>query len=117
MRAASLDQPKEQWPGVLALEGNRASALQMGHAAVARAGRVSAPSGLPTEFAVRHCAEAYRQLGTVYATFGEWNEARAAAERAVSCWRKLANAGSKMVVPAELDRAEHLLQEAATHLL
>jgi hypothetical protein len=68
------------------------------------------------DLAIRHRAQAYRALATVYAALGEWKDARAAAERAVSAWRQLANAGSTMVVQAEADQAERLLQEASTHL-
>jgi hypothetical protein len=68
------------------------------------------------EVAKGKIADAYRQLGAVHATFGEWLEARAAAERADAAWRQLAEAGSKAINRTQVDKAEALLKEASAHL-
>jgi tetratricopeptide (TPR) repeat protein len=107
---------EEALAAALALDGNRAGAVEIAQKAVARAERVSSAPGSEMDIAIRHRAEAYHELGAVYAAFSEWKDARAAAERAVSAWRQLANAGSKMVVPAEADQAEGLLRNASARL-
>jgi len=107
---------EEALAAALALDGNRAAAVEIAQRAVASAERVSPAPGSERDVAIRHRAEAYRALGTVYAALGEWKDARAAAERAVSAWRQLAEAGSTMVVQTEADQAERLFQEASTHL-
>lgn len=106
---------EEAIAAALALQGDRASALEGAQRAVARAERLKSSAGYSQEVAISRLAEAYRQLGSVHATFGEWKEARTSAERATGLWRQLAQTGSKMVVQAEADRAEALLKEASAH--
>jgi hypothetical protein len=107
---------EEALAAALALDRSRAAALEIAQRAVTSAERVSPAPGSETDRAIRHRAEAYRVLGTVYAAFGEWKDACVAAERAVSAWRQLANAGSTMLVQTEADQAERLLLEASAHL-
>lgn len=99
-----------------ALEGDRNAALEMARRAVARSERIASQPGVDREVAKGKIADAYRQLGAVHATFGEWLEARAAAERADAAWRQLAEAGSKAINRTQVDKAEALLKEASAHL-
>jgi hypothetical protein len=55
-------------------------------------------------------------LGALHATFGDWQEARTAAERANTAWRQLAEAGSKAINRAQAEQAEALQKEASAHL-
>jgi tetratricopeptide (TPR) repeat protein len=107
---------EEALAGALALDGNRGAALDVAQKAIARVARISPAPGSESDLAIRRRAEAYRELGAVYATFGEWSDARAAAERALSAWRQLENTRSTMVVQAEADEAEQLLRQASAHL-
>ncbi len=99
---------------LLAHEGDRSGAPEMARKAVARAEQVSV-AGSERDRKARYVAKAYRVLASVQAAFGNWNEARAAAEQSVSGWRQLIASGSGLVDRAEAARAEALLRECSAH--
>jgi tetratricopeptide (TPR) repeat protein len=97
----------------LAHEGDRVTALSMAQAAVARAERVSIEGDRGRM--APYVPMAYLSLASVHETSGNWKEARAAAQRSVDEYHKLAASGRR-VKSAEVTRAEALLQECVAHL-
>jgi serine/threonine protein kinase/tetratricopeptide (TPR) repeat protein len=96
----------------LAQQGDRTSSLEMARKAVAQAEKASTP--VP-DMAVRAMARAYKSLATVDATFGEWSEARTAAERSVAAYKQLIASGKGYAHPADLALVETLLQDCLAH--
>jgi tetratricopeptide (TPR) repeat protein len=101
----------QQWLAeALAEQGDRAGALEMAHKAVERAEKFPDPKTV-----TNHVARTYVSLAKVEATLGEWNDARAAAERAVAGFKQELAAGTGYVHPADLAGAEALLQDSIAH--
>ena len=59
---------------------------------------------------------AYQNLANIEVIFGNWSEARVAAQRAVDGWRQIIASGSPRADPIRLARAEALLQDCNAHL-
>jgi tetratricopeptide (TPR) repeat protein len=97
----------------LAHEGDRATALSMAQAAVARAERVSIEGDRGRM--APYVPMAYLSLASIHEISGNWKEARTAVQRSVDEYHKLAASGRR-IKTAELSRAEALLQECAAHL-
>jgi hypothetical protein len=87
----------------------------MARKAIARAERISAPDS-ERDRVTRNVASAYQNLATVEVTFGNWSEARVAAQRAVDGWRQMIASGSRRADPAKLALAEALLKDCNAHL-
>lgn len=96
----------------LAQQGDRSGALEMAHAAVARAEKIPAPEA---DMTLRYVTKAYRSLASVQASLGEWNDARASVERALAGYKQLLATGKGYAQPSDLAGAEALLQECITH--
>jgi tetratricopeptide (TPR) repeat protein len=100
---------------MLAHQGNHPEALEMARKAIARAEQLSVPDS--ERFRVtRAVAIAYQNLATVEVIFGNWSEARVAAQHAVDGWRQAMAAGSGLADPAKVARAEALLKDCNAHL-
>ena len=97
----------------LAHEGDNSAALTTVKAAVARAERASSESERARM--APYVSMAYLSLASVQEISGNWNEARAAAQRAVDGYHQLAASGRR-VKAADVTRAETLLQECVAHL-
>jgi tetratricopeptide (TPR) repeat protein len=100
---------------LLAHQGDHPGALEMARKALARAGRISAADS-EQDLVTRSVASAYQSLATVEAIFGNWGEARAAAQRAVDGWRQMIASGSRRADPAKVALAEALLKDCNAHL-
>ncbi len=87
----------------------------MARKAIARAERISAPDS-ERDRVTRSVASAYQNLAKVEVTFGNWSEARAAAQRAVDGWRQMIASGSRRADPAQAALAEALLKDCNAHL-
>jgi tetratricopeptide (TPR) repeat protein len=98
----------------LADKGDQAGALAMARQVVARAEKISLPAS-EADRVKSFTASAYYNLAAVEAKFGNQGEARAAAERALAGWRRM-TPGSKTFDPAEVARAEAMIQESAARL-
>jgi hypothetical protein len=59
---------------------------------------------------------AYQNLANIEVIFGNWSEARAAAQLAVEGWREIVASGSPRADPIRLARAEALLKDCDAHL-
>ncbi len=100
---------------ILTQQGRQAEALEVARKAIARAEQESAPDS-ELDRRARGIAEAYQTLAGVEASFGNWTEAQAAAQRAVDGWKNMAAMGSLRVDNAKAARAEALLQDCNAHL-
>jgi serine/threonine protein kinase/tetratricopeptide (TPR) repeat protein len=100
---------------ILAHLGDHPGALEMVRKAIGRAERVSAPES-ERDRVTRGVTMAYQSLATVEATFGNWSEARAAAQRAVDGWQQMIASGSKRTDPAKVALAQALLKNCDAHL-
>jgi hypothetical protein len=100
---------------ILAHQGDHPGALEMARKAIGRAEQVSAPDS-ERDRVTRSVAMAYQNLATVQAIFGNWSEARVAAQRAVDGWRQLIASGSRRADPAKVALAEALLKDCNAHL-
>jgi tetratricopeptide (TPR) repeat protein len=100
---------------ILARQGDHTGALAMAREAIGRAEQVSAPES-DRYRVTRGVATAYQCLAKVEATFGNWNEARVAAQRAVDAWRQVIASGSWRADPAQVAGAEALLKDCSGHL-
>jgi serine/threonine protein kinase len=94
----------------LAEQGDRVGALELARQVVERAEKYPDP-----ETRANHVARAYNSLAKVEATLGEWNDARAAAERAVAGYKQVLASGKGYAHPADLAGAEALLEECIAH--
>jgi serine/threonine protein kinase len=98
---------------LLAQQGDAASARDMARAAITRS--ETASSAAPGNDHLRsYVAAAYAALGTVEETLGDCKAARAAGERALSDWQRLAASGSKWVDKAASARADATLKRCET---
>jgi len=100
---------------LLARQGDRPGALEMAQKAIKLAEQLSAPDS-DRDRVTRSIAMAYQNLAAVQTIFGNWSEARLAAQRAVDGWRQIITSGSRRADPVRLARAEALLQNCDAHL-
>jgi len=100
---------------ILAHQGDHPGALELARKAIARAERLPAPDSERVRV-TRAVAMAYQNLATVESIFGNWSEARVAAQRAVDGWRQVIASGSRLADPAKVASAEALLQDCNAHL-
>lgn len=100
---------------ILAHQGDHPGALDMARKAIARAERISAPDSERYRV-TRSVASAYQNLATVEVAFGNWSEARVAAQRAVDGWREVVASGSWRDDPDKAALAEALLKDCNAHL-
>jgi tetratricopeptide (TPR) repeat protein len=106
---------EESMAEILAHQGDRPGALEMARKAIRRAEQVSAPDS-ERDRVTRSVALAYQNLATVESIFGNWSEARVAAQRAVDGWRQMIASGSRRADPAKVALAEALLKDCDAHL-
>ena len=100
---------------LLAHQGNHPEALEMARKAIARAERLPAPDSERVRV-TRAVAMAYQNLATVEVIFGNWSEARVAAQRAVDGWRQVIATDSRRADPDKVASAEALLNDCDAHL-
>jgi serine/threonine protein kinase/tetratricopeptide (TPR) repeat protein len=91
--------------------GERAEALEFAHRAVAHAEKYAAGTPPPDDRA-GHLGMACFVLASVQKTFGDWEPARQAAERALSIWRPIRNPGVLTLHHQAIQGAEALLRES-----
>ena len=106
---------EERIAEILAHQGDHPGALDMARKAIARAERISAPDSERYRV-TRSVASAYQNLATVEVAFGNWSEARVAAQRAVDGWREVVASGSWRDDPDKAALAEALLKDCNAHL-
>ncbi len=100
----------------LAHHGDHPGALEMAQKAVARAERLPVTVSSSRARTTRTIAVAYQTLGTVQAAFGNWSEARVAAQRASDDWKQVIATDSRLADPARMARTEALLKDCNAHL-
>ena len=88
----------------------------MAQKAVARAERLPVTVSSSRARTTRTIAVAYQTLGTVQAAFGNWSEARVAAQRASDDWKQVIATDSRLADPARMARTEALLKDCNAHL-
>ena len=106
---------EEAMAEMLAHQGNHPGALEMARKAIARAEQLSVPDSERIRV-TRSVAVAYQSLAEVEATFGNWSEARVAAQSAVDGWRQVIAADRRRADPDKVARAEALLKDCNAHL-
>jgi non-specific serine/threonine protein kinase/serine/threonine-protein kinase len=91
--------------------GDRTTALEFADRAVSGAEALwgKAPT---SEIRAGHLARAYFVDASVQRTFGDWDQARTAAERAVALWRPIQNRGVLAVHRGAIQDAEEILRQA-----
>jgi tetratricopeptide (TPR) repeat protein len=106
---------QEDTAEILARHGDHTGAVETAQKAIARAEQVSGPES-EQDRVTRSRAMAYQNLANIEVSFGNWSEARVAAQRAVNDWRQIIASGSPRADPIRLARAEALLQDCNAHL-
>jgi tetratricopeptide (TPR) repeat protein len=106
---------EEDLAEALAHQGDRPGALELERHALAHAQQLRVPDS-ERERITRSVAVAHQSLAEVEATFGNWREARAAAQSALEGWRQLVAAGSHRIDPGRVARDEALLKDCDAHL-
>jgi tetratricopeptide (TPR) repeat protein len=106
---------EESMAEILAHQGDHPGALEMARKAIGRAEQTSAPES-ERDHVTRYVAMAYQSLANIEAAFGNWSEARVAAQRAVDQWRQMIASGSRRADPAKVALAEALLKDCNAHL-
>ena len=106
---------EEEMADILARHGDQTGAVETARKAIARAEQASAVES-DRDRVTRSRAMAYQNLANIEVSFGNWSEARVAAQRAVDSWRQITTSGSPRADPVRLARAEALLQDCSAHL-
>jgi tetratricopeptide (TPR) repeat protein len=106
---------EEETAEILAQQGDKAGALQAAQRAIARAEEFSGPES-EHDRVIRSRAMAYQNLANIEVKFGDWTEARVAAQRAVDGWHEIVTLGSRRADPVRLAQAEGLLKDCNAHL-
>jgi tetratricopeptide (TPR) repeat protein len=106
---------EEETAEILARQGDQTGAVETARKAIARAEQASAAES-DRDRVIRSRAMAYQNLANVEVIFGNWSEARGAAQRAVDAWSQIIASGSPRADPVRLARAEALLQDCNAHL-
>jgi serine/threonine protein kinase len=107
---------EENLAEALAHHGDHRGALEMARRAVARAERLPVSVSSSPVRVTRSIAGAYLTLAAVEANFGNWSEARAAAQRASDDWKQVMATDSRLADPARVARTEALLKNCNSHL-
>jgi serine/threonine protein kinase len=106
---------EEESAEILARHGDQAGAVEMARRAIVRAEQSSAAES-DRDRVTRSRAMAYQNLANVEVIFGNWSEARVAAQQAVDGWRQIIASGSPRADPIRAARAEALLKDCDAHL-
>ncbi len=100
---------------ILAHQGHRDEALALARRSIERAEGAST-SNSELDRHVEGIARAYQTLAGIQASFGNWSDARGAAQRAVDGWKQMIAMGSRRVDNSKVAGAESLLQTCNEHL-
>jgi serine/threonine protein kinase/tetratricopeptide (TPR) repeat protein len=106
---------KETMAEILAHQGDHAGAVEMARKAITQAEQLPVAAGDQSR-TTRSLAIAYLSLAKAEAAFGNWSEARVAAQRAVDAWQQVIASGSRWVDHDKVVLAEALLKDCKAHL-